>query len=963
MATTQKKDCDYCRRAGLQIFPVRYAVAYGKTKEQSEALKHLAPLTGLLGEDVTSTKLSNAQYTTRLLHSGYLYVLVLRNTSLRCETVYAVSAEGFLRPTPWDNPQPNDHQPCQPGVCGINASTISIKEAEKVSDIYILYSPVPLSKRLVGDYTKTLHSKAQHFKPKDWMEGKQQQKHTLQVLDWRKTIAEFAALDNPKLLDCFKPNEVLFPFYGGPGKKVDPNEISRQKARLEGLEKKFLCEKNVMTVVVHDVVGITQELNQARNQATNLPIETFLNQPFVGNQLDAKNPKLKPQPQYWSYDPATDKAVIALDKERDALLKEIDQTPMPYGEDPYGKNPYGKDPYGGTLSYYQAKRNALIKKNKEAWDKKPPAEAKITNRDAQRISQMMERLKQLWDAQKNAFTVNALEEELAFYRNRSNIYIAGNSSWDKSQATKRPDQRGYFDTEEAWKSHIKQLELEQKRHRAYQQNKNSQTWKDKYGPLYQEENHRTFMRQCDDAMAAGFKGADDWVNDHLNWLKTGKLQLFLDTWYDTKETAWGIAFADTVGWALSGMGASKQGKAFIKTWAYADKIEQPNLALRGLIYGQTEAQIEASKVLTISTASGINWGRVQEGSATLTGFLDKSHAMVDAIETGAITVPAWLKRTHQAGYFKLTEMMFGFIVAIPVEKAVSPLLRVAASSLGSQFLRNISMEQWFAQSATNQMARNAINEQFRAAQSNVRTNWTATRLGVFVAALESLNLYLKAQALPDGGGKEVAEMSAALLATTAAGLELSACGIDVALSNAAAGSAMEAAGKTAIGGFKLVAGALGGIATVVGVIFTLKAAKQAEENKKFALMYVYNTGAILQSGLGATTVAFGYAASAPFLEWAAKKVVNQRAKGLLNLAARGATWMGRGAALRVLTISCFWLTAASLVVMGVVWFLEDDPLEAWLRRSLWRTKDSKGEPFANPSQELEEMSKGFSGAL
>lgn len=953
MATTQKKDCDYCRRDGLQIFPVRYAVAYGKTKAETDALKQLAPLTGLLGEDVTSTKLANAQYTTRLLHSGYLYVLVLRNTSLRCETVYAVSAEGFLRPTPWDNPQPNDHQPCQPGVCGINASTISIKEAEKVSDIYILYSPVPLSKRLVGDYTKTLHSKAQHFKPKDWMEGKQQQKHTLQVSEWRKTIAEFAALDNPKLLDCFKPNEVLFPFYGGPGKKVDPNEISRQKARLEGLEKKFLCEKNVMTVVVHDVVGITQELNQARNQATNLPIETFLNQPFIGNQLEVEKPnsssKPKPKPQYWSYDPATDKAVIELDKERDKALKEIDQTPMPYGE----------DPYGGTLGYYQAKRNALIKKNKEAWDKKPPAEAIITNRDAQRISQMMERLKQLWDAQKNRFTVNALDNELAFYKNRSNIYIAGNASWDKSQVKKRPDQRGYFDSETAWKARIKELELEQKRHRAYR----VQAWKDKYGRLYQEENLQTFMRQCDDAMAAGFKGADDWVNDHLNWLKTGKLQLFLDTWYDTKETAWGIAFADTVGWALSGMGASKQGKAFLKVWAYSDKIEQPNLALRGLIYGQTEAQIEASKVLTISTASGINWGRVQEGSATLTGFLDKSHAMVDAIETGAITVPAWLKRTHQAGYFKLTEMMFGFIVAIPFEKAVSPLLRVAASSLGSQFLRNISMEQWFAHSATNQMARNAINAQFRAAQSNVRTNWTATRVGVYVSALESLNLYLKGQALPEGGGKEVAEMGAALLTTTAAGLELSACGIDVALSNAAAGSGMEAAGKTAIGGLKLVAGALGGIACVVGVIFTLKAAKQAEENDKTSLMRVYYIGAGLQSGLGATTVAFGYAASAPFLEWASKKVTPVIYKQILEGLSKGAIVMGRGMALRVLTISCFWLTAASLVVMGVVWFLEDDTLEAWLRRSLWRTKDSKGEPFANASQEIEEMRKGFSGAL
>lgn len=268
--TEFRKDCMFCDTNGdLQILPLRYAVIGA---DETKSVSMLPALSGTLGKDVTSIALGipNARYAVRPLRCGYLYVLIERKGKKKWQG-YAVSKGGELYRF---DPEGDKGAPAiQPFVCdqsahGIHASFVHIPDSKDVSRIWLLFMPDPATKSSL----KTLRdcdaldnsSMMQVFRPADWKKGNTQQQHTLKPEQIETTVAEMLAENVEPLRDAI--NHSLFPTYEEMEANIPLNLESFRKhtSHLENLQLR-LQQLGGLAFVLHDAIGITQELNDFRN--------------------------------------------------------------------------------------------------------------------------------------------------------------------------------------------------------------------------------------------------------------------------------------------------------------------------------------------------------------------------------------------------------------------------------------------------------------------------------------------------------------------------------------------------------------------------------------------------------------------------------------------------------------------------------------------------------------------------
>lgn len=266
------KDCRFCDKAGLLILPLRYAAVVG-----DDAARLLPDLPGELGQGVKDLALTHGRYAPRLLRGGYVYTLIQRS-GVKYWEAYVATEDAFLyKFRPESPPTAPVEFSCDRSACGIDASCISVDQVQTVQKMYLLFSPEPLTPTKLNEYKAESDAyvaadKLQAFDPKAWAKaGQRNQPHSMKPEELEKHVPEWLlygqgkdAYDSPlgKLL-LAQAYAALSDAYAGMPATAPEQPAS---GRLGTLVHK-LKRTHAAAFVIHDHIGITQELNDFRNSA------------------------------------------------------------------------------------------------------------------------------------------------------------------------------------------------------------------------------------------------------------------------------------------------------------------------------------------------------------------------------------------------------------------------------------------------------------------------------------------------------------------------------------------------------------------------------------------------------------------------------------------------------------------------------------------------------------------------
>jgi hypothetical protein len=285
-----KKDCKFCDKNGLLWLPLRYSVV---GSEYPTAFKRLPEIGGKkLGHGVVDITLidSKSRYAVRFLRPGYLYVL-LDHLGVRYWRAYQVLDGAYLYEFSVDNPPQVEPQfSCDPSLCGVNASMVSIPDAKNVKKIWVLFTHAPLTKAKLSDYKANADAYAregrmQTFSPAGWLSGQTDQMHSVLGAELLTTVAEYLLFTEPgnPATPFVRPfatplsqamGEQMIPAIHDAYADAVPDEKGVYGGRLGALQ--GLIKKNGYAgFVLYDHIGVTQELNDHRNDAFH-PIDEFM---------------------------------------------------------------------------------------------------------------------------------------------------------------------------------------------------------------------------------------------------------------------------------------------------------------------------------------------------------------------------------------------------------------------------------------------------------------------------------------------------------------------------------------------------------------------------------------------------------------------------------------------------------------------------------------------------------------
>jgi hypothetical protein len=287
-----KKDCKFCEKNGLLWLPLRYSVV---GSDYPTAFARLPEIGGKkLGKGVVDIKLTDpkSKYAVRLLRPGYLYLL-LDHMGVRYWRAYQVLDDAYLYEFDVDNPPKIEPQfSCDPFLCGVNASVVSIPDPRNVKKMFAFFTHAPLTKAKASEYrsnadTYAREGKMQTFSPADWLNGDTEQLHSLLGAELLTTVAEYRLFTEPgnPASPHARPfatplsqalNEQMIPATRDAYGEAIPNEKGVYGGRLGALQD-LIKRNGYAAFVLYDHIGITQELNDFRNDAF-LPIDAFMAQ-------------------------------------------------------------------------------------------------------------------------------------------------------------------------------------------------------------------------------------------------------------------------------------------------------------------------------------------------------------------------------------------------------------------------------------------------------------------------------------------------------------------------------------------------------------------------------------------------------------------------------------------------------------------------------------------------------------
>ncbi|WP_342624364.1 T6SS effector BTH_I2691 family protein [Pseudomonas alkylphenolica] len=499
----------------------------------------------------------------------------------------------------------------------------------------------------------------------------------------------------------------------------------------------------------------------------------------------------------------------------------------------------------------------------------------------------------------------------------------------------------------AEQQHRQQAEIEQAR---------QDSWNNKYASSVDQDRLDAFMAEFDAAAQQADAIKDQRAADHLLWLNSPAL-LEAFACYDRADSANGLLFEAQLGIAVAGMNSTALGDAQIALWSDSDSISAHNWFWRGLAQNQSTALEQINQLLAQrSDLPGLDDAQQQGLIKALTAIYDKAHALVSVTDINdpptSIRLSGAVLLLNTFGTCLLQSRPASLLDGA-MNMSLALVLKARLGKLGEELQfekRNAPL----SAGARNKVAK-AVNKSFSDALTpGAAGGRLEVRVGTTLALLELWNLKLKAEKA-DKGSREYIELTAAMVAVSAAGLELGA--VAVGLAEGSRNRAVSQAGRLLGSQMKLMAGVLAAGASAVGVVFDTKDGITAFQNKNFSLLSIYLLRASAQTGAAVFSTAIGLAAAGPYLE---RLIQTYGRNNFLHSTYKASSQLALKMAFMLRW--CIRINVIIFITTVTIELLLPDALQHYLRHSTFRKDRGNGTPNTE-EQELKNLQKAIEATL
>ncbi|PPA73325.1 hypothetical protein C4E15_25170, partial [Achromobacter spanius] len=460
------------------------------------------------------------------------------------------------------------------------------------------------------------------------------------------------------------------------------------------------------------------------------------------------------------------------------------------------------------------------------------------------------------------------------------------------------------------------------------------------------------------------------AKDHERWLTSEQLLSALDV-YDDRDLTSGWRFAGQTGLCVLGADGCSSTADLIEQWWTGNPTDRANLAMRGFALNQTEIQAELLRTLDAARLQAQTQARDP---------IPSNDRMIQQVQAGFVAVQ------HLADLFDKANGLFEALSAAGETNLAGGAL-AWYSSLGRQSLRYGSTgkewafhgitRSWLAASvskrATNlrideltKLGRSADpkhlraqigrNTRFAFATELVdahRSDFYKLRASSWLLFFEAALIAMRVRDMPDDE-RGAGELIAHGLLAGAAGTEILAAGTELVLQHYSAASVTGTGATVFLGQLKLVGGALAAVGGVVLMGYDLKDGLRALKEAKHELAFAHYLRFLAAIAMVGSQSSIAFAAAGPMLRiLAARSVERTGVHGALSLAAALSGVLGRRAVLLFMRNVLLRSSLVGLVATLAICIFDDDPLEKWCKRCLYRGEDYDGNtPFPSTADEL-----------
>ncbi|MDF0729247.1 hypothetical protein P0Y43_00715 [Pseudomonas entomophila] len=749
-----------CQRT-LTILPLRYGVVSGTDRAIVEQLAPALP--PHLGKKLTP-RLAHSHYAVRSIREGFVYVFLKRSGKpYVCESAYRAHDTGLLQPIwPYDPGVPIEN------LRALAGWTLKIGDPEDVDEARLLFTPDPLSPAMVDRYRdlKRYRDRLQKFDLRTLANSCGLFDDAITPSNVDSTVAEFLATRNP-VAKALLERQAFPPFRSALSPGESPKFIgSSYQNALDSL-----MGGGGVALVLHDPIGIVQELNAWRNDAIEM------NLPWL-KTLDAQG---------------------------------------------------------------------------------------LTNERKYVVAQALDDVKAAMQAGyvEKAVDKAAARLESARYGHRRNTarFGIGFENMEEHEARYDPERV--------------RTQAESEKTQAFKKYEDLLDWKAK---TKIQSDFSALDRKAQEEM-------DRREEDHLAWLDNDLLEHALDL-YDRKQPVWGQAFAAQIALCVIGMNGCSSGAAQLSSWWTDTGIAKRNLVWRAMTCNQTELEEQARIAFAKApSAQGLTAENLVNVLDTTSSWFEKVadlFAKADAaVEAAAVAgTYRWFDprrlRFALSLFSSFHQYLFKLLPGNAVDRhLLGPMLGFIHANLG----RAATTLRMRDLAATGQTAnRNRVAGQVNSHIGRVRNSLVAEfqnggggqfyqiRGGVIMAMIEGVVLAIKASK-KDDGEKERLEYTAALLITSAAGVELAAISIQSVVARYAPSGVVGRGAAIALGGLRLVSGSLATVGGVMLAVLDLEESVKYSQNKNKTLGLAYFSRFIVSTGISGLTTLVSISYSGPLLRF------------------------------------------------------------------------------------------------
>ncbi|UZM15396.1 hypothetical protein LZV00_06455 [Pseudomonas kielensis] len=503
----------------------------------------------------------------------------------------------------------------------------------------------------------------------------------------------------------------------------------------------------------------------------------------------------------------------------------------------------------------------------------------------------------------------------------------------------------------SYRSYPNPAEQQRQEQRAIEQAQQHR-WDSQYAPYLDEPRVQAFLAEYQAAVERADQLKDARAADHLLWLQSSALLDALD-YYDRRDPRSGLAFEAQLGAAVAGMNSTDAGEALLAQWSDTNRVSRSNLFWRGLGQNQSATLEQINSLLAQHNhLPRLDEAALQALTLGLTETFEKTHGLISEVSFDA--PPTGI---HHGGAVlmiktfgtRLLDSRLAQLSDRPLNLALGWVLKARLGRLGQQlqFHNSGAPLSAGAQHKLNRAAARSLQQGLDRGTNAVRLD---LRLGATLSLLQLWNLKLRAEKT-DKGSREYIELTAAMVAVSAAGLELAA--VAVGLSANSRNQAIRQAGAVMGGGMKLMGGVLASGAAMVGAVFDYTDAWESRKRGSPSLTFFYALRATAQVGSAYFSAAIGVAVAGSFVKHLIQNYGEQRILALL---------LDKSALLALrMTFMLRWCIRINVVIFAstvVFEVLLPNALQNYLQHCTFRRDRSIGTP-ANEEQELKNLQKAI----